>query len=137
MEVTVNISEQMYQEYKELKRNNIENKTLKVESIEYSSQDTEIDQLKKLKTIAEAFIEYSRYIGITAGCEMQNAFWEIELQDFKKIWYEYEMFFKSEPNDFCKIDGWHPIATDKIKNIDKVEEYISSGLLRKVSCNDR
>jgi len=61
---------------------------------------------------------------------------EQELQK-SKIWYEYEMFFKSEPNDFCKIDGWYPIATDRIKNIDKVEEYISSGLLRRVSCNDR
>jgi len=57
---------------------------------------------------------------------------EQELQESKKIWYEYEMFFKSEPNDFCKIDGWYPIATDRIKNIDKVEEYISSGLLRRV-----
>lgn len=47
------------------------------------------------------------------------------------------MFFKSEPNDVCKIDGWYPIATDRIKNIDKVEEYITSGLLRRVSCNDR
>jgi hypothetical protein len=61
---------------------------------------------------------------------------EQELQESKKIWYEYEMFFKSEPNDFCKIDGWYPIATDRIKDIDKVEEYISNGLLRRVSCNN-
>lgn len=62
---------------------------------------------------------------------------EQELQESKKIRYEYEMFFKSEPNDVCKIDGWYPIATNRIKNIDKVEEYITSGLLRRVSCNDR
>ncbi len=46
--------------------------------------------------------------------------------------FEYEMFFKSEPDDFCKIDGWYPIATDRIKNQEKIEKYIESGLLRKI-----
>lgn len=47
--------------------------------------------------------------------------------------YEYEMFFKSEPNDFLKIDGWYPIATDRIKHPEKIEEYIQKGLLRRIS----
>ena len=46
--------------------------------------------------------------------------------------FEYEMFFKSEPNDFCKIDGWYPIATDRIRNPERIEKYIENGLLRKI-----
>jgi hypothetical protein len=46
--------------------------------------------------------------------------------------FEYEMFFKSEPDDFCKIDGWYPISTSRIKNQEKIEEYISTGILRKI-----
>lgn len=46
--------------------------------------------------------------------------------------FEYEMFFKSEPTDFCKIDGWYPIATGRIKNPERIEEYIKKGLLRKI-----
>lgn len=45
--------------------------------------------------------------------------------------FEYEMFFSSNPNDLIKIDGWIPIDTDKIEEMDKVEEYIQIGLLRK------
>jgi len=47
--------------------------------------------------------------------------------------YEYETFFKSEPTDSVKIDGWLPIATDRIKNPEKIEEYIKNGILRKVN----
>ncbi len=46
--------------------------------------------------------------------------------------FEYEMFFKSEPDDLCKIDGWYPISTSRIKNQEKIEEYISTGILRKI-----
>lgn len=46
--------------------------------------------------------------------------------------FEYEMFFKSEPDDFCKIDGWYPIATDRIKKPERIEKYIENGLLRKI-----
>ena len=45
--------------------------------------------------------------------------------------FEYEMFFSSNPNDLIKIDGWIPIDTNKIEQLDKVEEYIEIGLLRK------
>jgi hypothetical protein len=45
--------------------------------------------------------------------------------------YDYELFFKSEPNDFVKIDGWFPIAFDRIKNHSKIDEYLAKGLLRR------
>jgi len=47
--------------------------------------------------------------------------------------YEYEMFFNSEPSEPCQIHGWYPIATDRIRNPEKIEEYIQKGLLRKKS----
>jgi len=53
-------------------------------------------------------------------------------QDEPNPEYEYEMFFKSEPTDACKIDGWYPIATDRIRNPDKIDQYIKNGLLRKL-----
>lgn len=46
--------------------------------------------------------------------------------------YEYEMFFKSEESDGTKIDGWYPIATDRIRDITKIEHYLKTGLLRKI-----
>ncbi|TPN82209.1 hypothetical protein [Aquimarina algicola] len=46
--------------------------------------------------------------------------------------YKYEMFFKSNPNDMIKIDGWLPIETEKIGKTDKISEYIEIGLLRKI-----
>jgi hypothetical protein len=46
--------------------------------------------------------------------------------------FEYEMFFKSKEDDFCKIDGWYPIATDMIVRPEKIEHYIETGLLRRV-----
>lgn len=46
--------------------------------------------------------------------------------------YEYELFFKSEPTDSIKIDGWMPIATERIMRPEKIEEYIKNGLLRRV-----
>jgi len=49
--------------------------------------------------------------------------------------YEYEMFFRSNPNDMIKIDGWIPIETEKIKKSDKIAEYIEIGLLRKITAN--
>jgi hypothetical protein len=44
---------------------------------------------------------------------------------------EYELFFKSEIDDVVVINGWFPIATEMIKNIEKIDKYISGGLLRK------
>lgn len=46
---------------------------------------------------------------------------------------EYEMFFKSEPTDKVKIDGWYPIATDRIRHPGRIEKYIANGLLRKIN----
>lgn len=47
--------------------------------------------------------------------------------------YEYELFFKSEPTDFCKIDGWYPIATDRIRHPERIGKYIQNGLLRRIN----
>lgn len=46
--------------------------------------------------------------------------------------YNYEMLFKSEPNDNIKIDGWIPIVDNMIKHPEKINEYIKKGLLRKI-----
>ena len=50
----------------------------------------------------------------------------------KTLEYEYEMFFNSGPEDPIKIYGWYPIATDRIVNPEKIEEYIANGILRRV-----
>ena len=52
--------------------------------------------------------------------------------EFSEIEYEYEMFFKSEPNDVVIMDGWIPIETSQIKNKDKIPMHIKTGLLRKI-----
>lgn len=48
------------------------------------------------------------------------------------IVFEYEMFFESNKYDSIKIDGWYPIANERIRNIDKIDEYIEKGWLRKI-----
>lgn len=59
-----------------------------------------------------------------------------ELNLDERPYEEYEMFFKSEGSDFCKIDGWFPIATNRIKNIEKIDEYISKGILRRITTRE-
>ena len=46
--------------------------------------------------------------------------------------YEYEWFAESQPGDTISINGWIPIATDRIKHPEKIEEYIKNGKLRKI-----
>ena len=60
-----------------------------------------------------------------------HAITDYELE-FSEIEYEYEMFFKSEPNDVVIMDGWIPIETSQIKNKDKIPMHIKTGLLRKI-----
>ena len=55
--------------------------------------------------------------------------YELEFSDRE---YEYELFFKSEPNDVVIMDGWIPIETSQIKNKDKIPMHIKTGLLRKI-----
>lgn len=50
--------------------------------------------------------------------------------------YEYEMFFSSNPNDLIKIDGWLPIGTNMIQQSGKIEEYLETGLLRKIKIEE-
>lgn len=96
---------------------------------------------------------YNENIG--AGCSASSAvykfrMWLKERQDLKIAYdkadktakefgkpepqpkYEFEMFFKSETTDVVKIDGWYPIATDRIKHPDRIEEYIDKGLIRRI-----
>lgn len=46
--------------------------------------------------------------------------------------YEYEIFFQSQSDDIVKIDGWIPIATERIRYPEKIEKYIKNGLLRRI-----
>ncbi len=75
----------------------------------------------------ESYLEAKKIVDTYESEQLNKHIVSGSLPDF-----EYEMFFKSEPDDFCKIDGWYPIATDRIKNQEKIEKYIESGLLRKI-----
>jgi len=44
--------------------------------------------------------------------------------------YEYEMLIDDEGTPF-EINSWIPIATDRIKDPSRIDEYIAKGLLRK------
>jgi|DEB19_MinimDraft_2_1074335.scaffolds.fasta_scaffold96817_1 hypothetical protein len=44
--------------------------------------------------------------------------------------YEYEMLIDDNDTPF-EINTWIPIATDRIKDISRIDEYISKGLIRK------
>jgi hypothetical protein len=44
--------------------------------------------------------------------------------------YEYEMLIDDEGTPF-EINSWIPIATDRIKDLSRITEYIEKGLIRK------
>jgi hypothetical protein len=44
--------------------------------------------------------------------------------------YEYEMMIDDEGTPF-EINTWLPIATDRIKDMSRIDEYILKGLIRK------
>ncbi len=44
--------------------------------------------------------------------------------------YEYEMLIDNEEGPF-EINSWIPIATNRIKDPSRIEEYIKKGLIRK------
>lgn len=46
--------------------------------------------------------------------------------------YEYEYLFSSDEGEPCPIDGWMPIATERIKHPEKIPEYIERGILRRI-----
>ena len=46
---------------------------------------------------------------------------------------EYEYFFQSEPNDVIRIDGWAPVATNRFKNSEHIEELIRRGVVPRLS----
>jgi len=51
-------------------------------------------------------------------------------QKTRKSDYEYEMLIDDNDTPF-EINTWIPIATDRIKDISRIDEYISKGLIRK------
>ena len=54
----------------------------------------------------------------------------LHLQRVSPCNYEYEYLFRSEENEPCPINGWYPIATERIKHPEKIPEYITKGILR-------
>jgi hypothetical protein len=46
--------------------------------------------------------------------------------------YEYEHLFTPDENERCPIEGWWPIATDRIKQPERITEYIERGILRRI-----
>ena len=47
--------------------------------------------------------------------------------------YEYEYLFRSDEGEPCPIDGWYPIATDRIRQPERIQEYIDKGILRRIT----
>ena len=66
------------------------------------------------KKIVEAYDEQLRIANVS-----------ISLPD-----YEYEMLIDDEGTPF-EINSWIPIATDRIKDSNRIGEYIAKGLIRK------
>lgn len=66
--------------------------------------------------------------------ELKEEFEKEEYQELKNkealSEYEYEMFFDDDSS--VSIHGWYPIATDRIRDLSKIDEYIKKGLLRKI-----
>ena len=73
---------------------------------------------KAEEQIKQAFID-----GMKEKLRIDNV--SISLPD-----YEYEMLIDDEGTPF-EIYSWIPIATDRIKDISKIDEYIAKGLIRK------
>lgn len=48
--------------------------------------------------------------------------------DYSKC--NFEMYFESKPDDFCKIDGWYPVDYSAIKKQENIEKYIQNKILR-------
>ena len=72
------------------------------------------EQYLEAKKIVEAYEEQLRIANVS-----------ISLPD-----YEYEMFIDDEGTPF-EINSWIPIATDRIKDPRRIDEYIAKGLIRK------
>jgi len=45
---------------------------------------------------------------------------------------KYEAYFDSDPDDPIQIFGWYPIPMEKIKDPERIDEYIEQGLLREI-----
>jgi hypothetical protein len=43
---------------------------------------------------------------------------------------KYEMFFVSEPGDDIKIDGWRSIDVNRLSEPERLQEFISAGIIR-------
>lgn len=67
------------------------------------------------------------YIGIQVGYIIKV---EV-IPDTEKVEYEFDMYFSPEDHDgTCPIEGWLPIAMDRIKEPHRIPEYLTSGKLR-------
>lgn len=47
--------------------------------------------------------------------------------------YEYEIFIEVDSNTSSISDFWLPVVVDKIKDPERIEEYIKKGLLRRIT----
>ncbi len=46
--------------------------------------------------------------------------------------YKYEIFIDNENSPF-EVNSWIPISLDRIKDVDRIPEYIRKGLLREIN----
>lgn len=76
------------------------------------------DKIKPLK-VAELMAQYK-----------QEESLPIDSVDISFLDYEYEMFISDKGTPF-EINSWIPIATDRIKDPSRINEYIEKGLIRK------
>jgi len=82
---------------------------------------------KKINVNAEPTINYVKWLEnkLKKVQTLPLANVSISLPD-----YEYEMLIADEGTPF-EINSWIPIATDRIKDPSRIDEYITKGLIRK------
>lgn len=79
-------------------------------------------------------LDFSSKIEIVKKRMADKARQDPELYGFGKVrnGAKYEVFFKSRANDKIRIDGWVPVDTSIIQEVDRIEEYIEKGIIRKI-----
>lgn len=90
------------------------------------------EQIQEAKEEMQSFIEdqvVDEYYNedLTAGTD----FCSFEISRAKEDEYIYEVLIDDEGTPF-EVNSWIPIATDRIKDPSRIEEYIESGRLRKI-----
>lgn len=96
------------------------------------TDDKIAEQIQEIKEEMKEFIEdqvVDEYYNedLTAGAD----FCSFEINRAKEDGYIYEVLIDDEGTPF-EVNSWIPIATNRIKDPSRIDEYIESGRLRKI-----